>query len=186
MRADFKVVIDACVLANYSVCDLFLRLAETPRLYLPKWSEELLDETKRTQVNALEWPNEIAESFNHALKEAFPEAMVSGYEHLIERCDNDPKDQHVLACAIHSQSEVIVTFNLRDFPKDKLNPWHIDAQHPQDYLLIIYSIEPIIVLHKLEAVARKRDCSLEDHLIELGRFVPAFSQRILEDINETI
>ena len=30
MRADFKIVLDACVLANYSVCDLFLKLAERP------------------------------------------------------------------------------------------------------------------------------------------------------------
>jgi hypothetical protein len=42
MRADFKVVLDACVLANFGVCDLLLRLAERPRLYLPRWSEELL------------------------------------------------------------------------------------------------------------------------------------------------
>lgn len=44
MIADFKVVIDACVLADFGVCDLFLRLAEKPRLFLPQWSEELLDE----------------------------------------------------------------------------------------------------------------------------------------------
>jgi hypothetical protein len=36
MRADFKVVLDACVLANFGVCDLLLRLAERPRLYLPR------------------------------------------------------------------------------------------------------------------------------------------------------
>ena len=44
MRADFKVVLDACVLANFGVCDLLLRLAERPRLFLPCWSKEVLDE----------------------------------------------------------------------------------------------------------------------------------------------
>lgn len=34
MQADFKIVLDACVLANIAVCDLFLRLAEKPRLFL--------------------------------------------------------------------------------------------------------------------------------------------------------
>lgn len=38
MRADFKVVLDACVLANYGVANLLLSLAEKPRLYLPVWS----------------------------------------------------------------------------------------------------------------------------------------------------
>jgi len=185
MRADFKVVIDACVLANFGVCDLLLRLAETPRLFLPRWSSELLAETKRAQIESLNWDAEIAERFQSALETAFPEAMVSGFNHLIDRCENDPKDRHVLACAIQSQAEVIVTFNLKDFPKSALEPWLIDAQHPQDYLLILYSIDPIIVLHKLEMIARKRDCALEDHLIELGRFLPSFSQKVLGDISGT-
>jgi hypothetical protein len=39
MKADFRVVLDACVLANFGVCDLLLRLAERPRLY-PKGEVE--------------------------------------------------------------------------------------------------------------------------------------------------
>lgn len=185
MRADFKVVLDACVLANFSVCDLFLRLAETPRLYMPKWSAELLAETKKTQIESLKWDAKIAESFQEALETSFPESMVSGFEPIIESCKNHPKDRHVLACAIHSQAEVIATFNLKDFQKTALEPWRIDAMHPQDYLLILYSIDPPVVLHKLEMIARKRDSSLEDHLIKVGRYLPAFSQKVLEDISRT-
>lgn len=33
LRADFRVCLDANVLANQAVCDLLLRLAEYPRLY---------------------------------------------------------------------------------------------------------------------------------------------------------
>lgn len=36
MRANDPVVLDACVLAPFGVCDLFLRLAEEPRLYCPR------------------------------------------------------------------------------------------------------------------------------------------------------
>ena len=39
MQADFRVVLDACVLANAGVCDLFLRLAEPPRSSSPRVSE---------------------------------------------------------------------------------------------------------------------------------------------------
>jgi hypothetical protein len=42
------VVLDACVLANFSLCDTLLRLAEPPRLFEPKWSEEIIRETTRT------------------------------------------------------------------------------------------------------------------------------------------
>jgi hypothetical protein len=43
MRADFDgVLIDACVLANHGVCDLLLRLAERPRLFVPHWTAKIL------------------------------------------------------------------------------------------------------------------------------------------------
>jgi len=79
---------------------------------------------------------------------------------------------------------VIVTFNLRDFPVEALAPWNVRVLHPQDYLLTLYSMDPVIVLHKLEAIARKRGRAVEDQLIELGRFVPALSQRVLSDLSE--
>jgi hypothetical protein len=31
MKADYRVLLDACVLANFGVCDLLLRLSERPR-----------------------------------------------------------------------------------------------------------------------------------------------------------
>ena len=36
------VVLDACVLANFSLCDTLLRLAEPPPLFEPKWSDEII------------------------------------------------------------------------------------------------------------------------------------------------
>lgn len=182
MRADFRVVLDACVLTNFGVANLLLLLAEKPRLYLPCWSETILEETKRTQIRDLEWGDALAESFQAALRNAFPEALVEGYEHLIGQCDNDPKDRHVLACAIHCKSELILTYNLRHFPATALEPWGIEAVHPQDYLLTLYSLEPVLVIRQLGAIAQKRRRPLEDQLIDLGRFLPAFSARLLDEI----
>jgi hypothetical protein len=42
------VVLDACVLANFSLCDTLLRLAEPPQIFEPKWSEEIIRETTCT------------------------------------------------------------------------------------------------------------------------------------------
>lgn len=181
-RADFRVVIDACVLANARVCNVLLTLAESPRLHLPRWSEEILLETLRTHTEKLGWPKELAESFQSCLREFFPEALVSGYEHLIDLCDNEPKDRHILACAIHSKSELILTFNLRDFPADVLETWQVNVLHPQDYLLALYSMDPSIMIHRLNGICRSRETDLESFLLHLGRWLPAFSQALLSDI----
>ena len=63
MLADYKVCIDACVLANYSVSDLLLRLAERPRIYTPVLSNMILDEVRRTHVEKLGWGEEMADSW---------------------------------------------------------------------------------------------------------------------------
>jgi hypothetical protein len=42
------VVLDACVLANFWLCDTLLRLAEPPPLFESKWSEQIIRETTST------------------------------------------------------------------------------------------------------------------------------------------
>ena len=97
MRADFKVFLDACVLANFGVCDLLLRPAEKPRQYLPVWSDAVLDEVYRAHTEKLGWPEELAVSFGRELRRHFPKALASSYDHLLPAVTNDPKDRHVLA-----------------------------------------------------------------------------------------
>jgi hypothetical protein len=42
MRADYRVVLDACVLIPMPLADTLLRMAEAPRLYLPRWSKLII------------------------------------------------------------------------------------------------------------------------------------------------
>ena len=125
MTADFPVVLDACVLANFGVCDLFLRLAEHPRLYRPCWSEKILAEVKGTHLRKLKWPKKLADSWQQKVRANFPEASVTGYEPLVSKLRNHKKDRHVLAAAIKGHAPLIVTFNLKDFPQDALRPWGV-------------------------------------------------------------
>jgi len=46
VKADYRISMDACVLANFGVCDLLLRLSERPRLIVPHWSADVLAETQ--------------------------------------------------------------------------------------------------------------------------------------------
>ncbi|MGH9763730.1 MAG: PIN domain-containing protein, partial [Blastocatellia bacterium] len=41
------------------------------------------------------------------------------------------------AAAIHARANVILTFNLRDFPKDVLSAYGITAQHPDEFLSVL-------------------------------------------------
>ena len=105
------VVLDACVLANFSLCDTLLRLAEPPPLFEPKWSEEIIRETTRTLEARLGWPGHLTARLNTELRTHFGETWINDYEHLIPQLTNDEKDRHVLAAAIHATSPIILTFN---------------------------------------------------------------------------
>ncbi len=48
------------------------------------------------------------------MRDAFPEALVTGHEWLIDSMPNDPKDRHVVAAAVKAGAQVIVTINLKD------------------------------------------------------------------------
>ena len=47
MKQDRTVVLDACVLVPMPLADTLLRLAAGPRLYLPKWSDQIMVEVTR-------------------------------------------------------------------------------------------------------------------------------------------
>jgi predicted nucleic acid-binding protein len=184
MHADFPVVLDACVLANPGVCDLFLRLAEPPRLYLPRWSHRILDEVHRTQTTKLPkpFPKDLADYWRQEVTKHFPEAFIDGYDPIVPQMENDEKDRHVLAAAVHGGASLIVTFNLRDFPYEALSRWKVEAKHPQDYLLTLYSMSPTVVVAKLAAIAQDDGNDIQDILIRLGKSIPAFASRVLEDM----
>jgi len=184
MIADFPVLLDACVLANFGICDLLLRLAEEPRMFSPRWSKSILEEVRRTHLERLKppWPEAVANSWQDSIRKAFPEAKVTGYEPLMAIVTNAPKDRHVLAAAIKGNVSLIVTFNLKDFPKEALGDWSVNAVHPQDYLLTLYSMNPALVSLRLSDIAHRKNTEVQDILLHLGKSVPAFASRVLEDL----
>lgn len=188
MRADYKVVLDANVLASYRVCNVFLKLAEPPRLFLPRWSNRILDEVNTVHSQRLRppWPEHLIESWQREVRMAFPDACVDNFECLIDDLTNDPQDRHVLAAAIRSGSDLIVTFNLKDFPEKALSPWSIRARHPQDYLTDLYWMAPEIVVNKVNKIAQDSNQDLESVLLKLGKFVPNFSSLLIDKLDLSV
>jgi len=179
------VVLDACVLVNFSVCDTLLRLAEPPRLFEPKWSEEIIRETTRTLESKLQWPSALAAHLEAELRVNFSEAWISGYERLIPQMTNDVADRHVTAATIHGGASIIVTFNLRHFRPEQLKPWGIVAQHPQSFLCELFQQEQAPVMTKLEQQAADRGRGLRELLLTLNATVPDFVAMVSDAISRT-
>jgi hypothetical protein len=156
------------------LADTLLRMAETPRLYLPKWSDETLHEVTRNLIGKWNKTEEQAKKREDALRKYFPEATVSGCEHLIPAMKNDPKDRHILAAAVASGTKLIVTYNSKHFPKDCLEPYEIECQGPSTFLISLYDLDPGIVVQKLGEQAQNISYSLEHLLIILRVNVPGF------------
>jgi predicted nucleic acid-binding protein len=132
----FIAIYDACVLHPPSVRDLLIRIANK-RLLQAKWSTEIIDECVRSvgQRNA-HLTQEQLDKLRGYLRDAAPDCLVSGYQPLIAGLPmNDPNDRHVVAAAIKCGAQMIVTFNMRDFPPQVLAPWDIEAQHPDDFVI---------------------------------------------------
>ena len=139
----FVVLYDACVLYPAPLRDLLVRLANTG-VVRARWSEAILDECFR---NILEHrPDLKPESLQRTrelMTRAVPDCLVTGFEGLIDGLVlPDRDDRHVLAAAIRAGVQAIVTFNLDDFPTDRLASYNIDAKHPDDFVIDTIDLSP--------------------------------------------
>lgn len=128
-------VLDANVLYPITLTDVLLRLAGAG-LFVPQWSAAIHDEWMRNLIADRPdlSPERIARR-RRAMDEAFPSGLVTGYEHLVPGLDlPDQDDRHVLAAAVHGGAGEIVTFNLRDFPAERLAPYRVRATHPDEFI----------------------------------------------------
>lgn len=182
MRADVPVILDANVLAEAALGDLFLRLSEEPRMVVPKWTEEIWAEVNRTMVSKLRWPADLAEQWCRCAQEAFPEAMVTDYEPFVSECSNDQKDRHILAAAIRSNSETIVTMNVKHFRTEHLERWGVTAVHPDEYLMVRYEHKAAVVVNVINAMAKKRKKPMSQMLSRIGAPAPKFAAQVGNDL----
>ena len=89
---------DACVLFSATLRDTLLRAAAI-RLCEPYLTDTILEEVSRNVVRRGRMSEERAAHLVEAMRSAFPQALVTGFEHLVDQMTNDPKDRQVLAAA---------------------------------------------------------------------------------------
>lgn len=102
------------------------------------------------------------------------DALVTAYEGRIPTLTNHPKDRHVLAAAITAGAAVIVTFNLRDFPRTALAPYGITAEHPDTFLAHVFDDQADV----FGTLVRAQSAALRSPPVSVDRVLQALAQHI--------
>lgn len=143
---------DANVLYPSELRNLLMHLALTG-LVRARWSADVHEEWISSLLkDRRDLTREKLERTRMLMDQHAEDALVTGYEDLIPGLQlPDPDDRHVLAAAIRSEADVIVTRNLRDFPDNLISPFGICAQHPDVFILHLLDLAPGLVVAAAEA-----------------------------------
>ena len=113
------VVADANVLYSVTLRDILIELHLAGVIVL-HWSPRILQEMAAALVSTrIDYAQAKANDLIQRMNEALPDASIT------ESPDwplslPDPKDEHVLMAAVARNCTHLLTFNLRDFPADRI------------------------------------------------------------------
>jgi len=150
--SNFTAVFDACVLYPAHLSGLLMSIALTD-LFRARWSDRILTEWIESLLRARpDLDRGRLERKRELMNLHVRDALVTGYEDLISALSlPDEDDRHVLAAAIRCGADVIVTFNLKDFPEAVLNQYGLEAQHPDVFLSYQFHLAPDAVCRAVKA-----------------------------------
>lgn len=151
----FTCVLDTNVIMPIEIRDLLFWFAHD-ELFTPKWSKHIFDEwediMRRKGVSEAEIEKRIAKA-----NQAFPDALVENYEMLIEGLSlPDLKDRHVLAAAIKTNADIIVTNNIKDFPDNYLASFGLAAKGVDDFLTDLIDLNPEVAVKSFRKLVLNR------------------------------
>jgi len=143
------VVYDACVLYPFHLRNVLVQCA-VDRLVDARWTDDIHDEWIR---NLLErkpgLTRDRLERTRNLMKAQLPEADVTGYHHLIQSLElKDPDDRHVLAAAIHTNADTILSAD-RGFTNTVLAPHGLTVQRPNGFLMSLLNANLDLMLDSL-------------------------------------
>jgi predicted nucleic acid-binding protein len=152
-----KAVLDACVLYP-TVLREILQGAGEAGLYLPVFSDRILREWVLATAKLGPAAPALSEGEATLLRSTFPRGLVSAHPEIEARLIlPDPNDRHVLATAIASGADAIVTFNAADFPGHVLAAEGIARRDPDGFLWELQSRHPETMAGIVETVRAKAE-----------------------------
>ena len=164
-------LLDANILVSIRLTDLFMQLA-VDDLYKARWTAAIHQEWMRAlRERRPDIPDARIVRRRVQMDDRASRALVTGYEYLVDYLDlPDKKDRHVLAAAIVGGCDVIVTYNLRDFPREALSPFELEAQHPDQFLkdtLELRAVDFCTAVRKIRSRHIRRKHTVAEYLAAL-------------------
>tara|TARA_R110001592_G_scaffold44230_1_gene142551 strand:- start:1789 stop:2361 length:573 start_codon:yes stop_codon:yes gene_type:complete len=176
MSSNYTVVFDANVLYPAPLRSFLMYLAVSGE-FRARWTEMIHDEwirnllKKRTDLTA-----EQLHQTRTLMNENVPGSVVTGFEGLIESITlQDENDRHVVAAAIQTRAEAIITFNLKDFPSSELSKYGIIALHPDEFIANLINLNSGTVIE----AARRQRASLKNPSLTTLEFIDLLQKQQL-------
>ena len=146
----FTAILDANVLYPQLLRDTLLSLAVAD-LYHARWSQAIHDEWTRNLVKDRPELTARLPAVVELINASVPDCLVTNYEKLVTSIElPDPDNRHVVAAAIVGHADAIVTFNTKDFPAAVLQPYGIEVQHPDEFLMNQLQLQKIPALSAIK------------------------------------
>ncbi|MFD3189652.1 RSP_2648 family PIN domain-containing protein [Sedimentitalea sp. HM32M-2] len=137
-----KIVIDTCVLYPTVMREMVLGAARAGH-FAPLWSARILQEWARAAVKLGPEGEAQAGAEIALLRASWPEAEQPPAPGLEARLWlPDPADLHVLAVAVASSADAIMTLNAKDFPRQTLAEEGLQRLDPDGYLFRLWQQAP--------------------------------------------
>lgn len=147
-----KAVLDACVLYPTVMREILLGVAGQG-LFAPIWSTRILEEWARAVARNIPDAEELARGEVAVCKARWPHAIFDATPNSAVALNlPDPDDVHVLQTAIAISASVIVTMNLKDFPRRTLAEYGVQAIHPDAFLTDLFHQFPDAALGAIKVV----------------------------------
>lgn len=138
-----RLVLDACVLYPTVLREILTGVASAGG-FAPLWSARILAEWQHAAARLGAGGATTAAGEIALLRARWPEAEIAADPTLEARLSlPDPADCHVLAAALLGQADAIVTLNLRDFPRNRLEG--LRALPPDDLLMDLWLADSALV-----------------------------------------
>jgi hypothetical protein len=162
--ARYTAVLDACVLYPVSVADALISLA-VAGLYAAKWTEAIEHEWVRSlERRRPELLGRLGPRRDD-MRAAVPDWQVpaAGWQAIAPGLAlPDTNDTHVLAAAVAGHADCIVTANLKHFPAAALQPYGLEAIHPDDFIVAQLDLDEFTALAAFRDMrARKKNPPLD-------------------------
>lgn len=137
-----KIVLDTCVLYPTVMREMLLGAAKLGH-YTPIWSARILEEWARAAIKLGPGGEAQARGEIALLRAAWPGAEVPPAPGIEARLWlPDPADLHVLAIAVASSADAVLTVNRQDFPKNILAEEGLDRLEPDGFLHDLWQKDP--------------------------------------------